>query len=338
MTSHLFDVVSSMARIAASDASVEQRAEEMLGEVHRVFPFDAAILSAVDLVDPRRNLPVLVKGYNAAFTDYLVSPEWYAECIEPFGLPGNGWPFREADLPIDPMTLRGVAEYGRPLGLYEGLLGALVTPQGRRAGFVMLSWAEDRPPSDVACAVIGYSSMALASMVDPLESASRLAASLEAGTIAVALLSDGSTIDLKGTVGDLALGEGSPLRSTAQGLLAGRRRSPTFLWPRPGAGWYSCCAYRSRDELVTLTLRPLDDIYGLTPRELEVLTRLAEGSSNGEIAAELYVTTRTVRAHVEHIFEKLGVSTRSAAVSRAFTEGLRLPQGPRRGPTRAPVA
>jgi DNA-binding CsgD family transcriptional regulator len=326
VTNQLFDAVSSMSRIAVSDASVEQRAEEMLGEVHRVFPFDAAILSAVDLADHKRNRPISVKGYDADFIDYLVSPEWYAECIEPFGLPGNGWPFREADLPIDPMTLRGVAEYGRPGGLNEGLLGALVTPRGRRAGFVMLSWANDKPPSDVACAVIGYGSMALASIIDPLESASRLAASLDLGTTLVALLPGGDTLDLKGTSADVKAEQWAPLRATAESLLDRQRRSPMFLWPRGGSSWYSCCAYRCRDDVVALSLRPLDGVYDLTLRELQVLTRLADGSSNGDIAAELFVTIRTVRAHVEHIFDKLSVATRSAAVSRALADGLILPE------------
>jgi DNA-binding CsgD family transcriptional regulator len=325
VTNQLFDAVSSMSRIAVSDASVEQRAEEMLQEVHRVFPFDAAILSAVDLADRKRNRPIVVKGYDADFIDYLVSPEWYAECIEPFGL-GNGWPFREADLPIDPMTLRGVAEYGRPGGLNEGLLGALVTSRGRRAGFVMLSWANDKPPSDVACAVIGYGSMALASIIDPLESASRLAASLDLGTTLVALLPEGHTLDLKGTSAEVKAEQWSPLRATAERLLDRHRRSPMFLWPRGDSSWYSCCAYRCGDDVVALSLRPLDGVYDLTLRELQVLTRLADGSPNGDIAAELFVTTRTVRAHVEHIFGKLGVATRSAAVSRGLAEGLILPE------------
>jgi DNA-binding CsgD family transcriptional regulator len=56
---------------------------------------------------------------------------------------------------------------------------------------------------------------------------------------------------------------------------------------------------------------------GLTTREREVLRLLAEGMSNGEIAARLFITQSTAKVHVRHIFEKLGVRTRLQAALRA---------------------
>lgn len=55
----------------------------------------------------------------------------------------------------------------------------------------------------------------------------------------------------------------------------------------------------------------------LTRREVEVLHRLAAGSSNAEIAAELFVSVNTVKTHVSRVITKLGVSSRTAAVARA---------------------
>ena len=52
----------------------------------------------------------------------------------------------------------------------------------------------------------------------------------------------------------------------------------------------------------------------LTPREREVLERLAQGLSNARIAASLGVTPKTVRNHVTHVFTKLGVTTRAEAI------------------------
>ncbi len=54
---------------------------------------------------------------------------------------------------------------------------------------------------------------------------------------------------------------------------------------------------------------------GLTQREVDVLQRVARGRTNRQIAAELYLSVRTVDRHVSRIFEKLGVSSRAAAVS-----------------------
>ena len=54
----------------------------------------------------------------------------------------------------------------------------------------------------------------------------------------------------------------------------------------------------------------------LTEREHEVLGWIARGKTNAEVAATLHVSPNTVRKHVENIFDKLGVHTRTAAVAR----------------------
>jgi predicted ATPase/DNA-binding CsgD family transcriptional regulator len=60
----------------------------------------------------------------------------------------------------------------------------------------------------------------------------------------------------------------------------------------------------------------------LSQREREVLRLLAAGRTDREIAATLFISIRTVERHVAHIFNKLGVHTRTAAVATAFTAGL----------------
>ena len=57
---------------------------------------------------------------------------------------------------------------------------------------------------------------------------------------------------------------------------------------------------------------------GLSQREAEVLRLVARGKTDAEIAEALVVSPRTVHKHLEHVYEKLGVGTRTAAVSRAF--------------------
>jgi HD-GYP domain-containing protein (c-di-GMP phosphodiesterase class II) len=61
---------------------------------------------------------------------------------------------------------------------------------------------------------------------------------------------------------------------------------------------------------------------GLTAREAEVLVRLGQGRSNPEIAADLHVSRKTVSTHLEHIYTKLGVKTRTEAALFAMRHGL----------------
>jgi HD-GYP domain-containing protein (c-di-GMP phosphodiesterase class II) len=61
---------------------------------------------------------------------------------------------------------------------------------------------------------------------------------------------------------------------------------------------------------------------GLTAREVEVLQLLARGQANKQIAARLAVTPKTVSNHVEHIYDKIGVSSRAAATLYATQHGL----------------
>ncbi len=60
----------------------------------------------------------------------------------------------------------------------------------------------------------------------------------------------------------------------------------------------------------------------LSPRELDVLRLVAAGHSNAEIAARLFISEATVKTHLVHAFEKLGVSDRTRAVTLALERGL----------------
>jgi len=95
-----------------------------------------------------------------------------------------------------------------------------------------------------------------------------------------------------------------------------------------------------QDLLVLQAHRPARDparlaSLGLTRRETEVLAWAAKGKTNGEIGDLLGASPRTVQKHLEHIFAKLGVETRTAAVVAAFPAvnpgslhpGVRIPTG-----------
>ena len=61
---------------------------------------------------------------------------------------------------------------------------------------------------------------------------------------------------------------------------------------------------------------------GLTARELEVLRHVAAGKTNRVIAADLFLSEKTVARHVSNIFTKLGVSSRAAATAYAYEHDL----------------
>jgi DNA-binding NarL/FixJ family response regulator len=60
----------------------------------------------------------------------------------------------------------------------------------------------------------------------------------------------------------------------------------------------------------------------LTSREIEVLELVARGASNADVAASLFISEATVKTHLLHIFGKLGVDDRTAAVVSALERGI----------------
>ncbi|HEV7460176.1 MAG TPA: response regulator transcription factor [Solirubrobacteraceae bacterium] len=71
-----------------------------------------------------------------------------------------------------------------------------------------------------------------------------------------------------------------------------------------------------------IRMRAEDERPALTAREREILRMTADGCSAPQIAERLYLSPTTVRTHLQHLYEKLGVSDRAAAVAEAMRQRL----------------
>ena len=81
-------------------------------------------------------------------------------------------------------------------------------------------------------------------------------------------------------------------------------------------------AGESFDKGVEDAARSAGERAGLTERETEILTALAQGLSNQAISAKLWITEQTVKFHLTNIYRKLDVANRTEAARFAFANGL----------------
>lgn len=81
-----------------------------------------------------------------------------------------------------------------------------------------------------------------------------------------------------------------------------------------------------RTHEVTLNTGALERDFGLTKREIEILLNIFNGSKNAEIAEKLFISEITVKKHLQHIFEKIGVGSRTALILKTVEYQSTKPQ------------
>ncbi len=317
-----------VARAASDPLAPAARAEQVLAELQGLVPFVCAQLTRWDPLE-RRHTTLASSGYAEPLLDHLAGAKFEDEVTQ-LGMHRTRRPMRMRDLPGDPGDLATVAEVLLPAGFREGLSMCLVTRAGAYAGLLNLSTDDRRHPDDRARDAIAALNETLANVVDATQAPRTLAALIDPGTPAIALARDGTPVELAGSERGEALAAGSPLLDVLAGQVPHDGHERRFLWPDGESGWYRVRIVPCLDEaggrsLSLVTVRRCSTVLGLTRREIEVLTLLAGGASNPAIARVLHVSPRTVATHVEHILEKLDVSTRAAAAGRAVREALVLP-------------
>ena len=151
-----------------------------------------------------------------------------------------------------------------------------------------------------------------------------------ASSLAAFVHLDGSTEELQPPGAAAVLADGPELLDYARAHAESATSRVRFFWQHPGGQWLRVHLDNAPPEhqgsAVLVTLTPAALPVGLTPRELDVLTLMACGLSNTDIAVRLYTSSRTVSTHVEHVLGKLGQASRAGAAGVAAERGyLRLP-------------
>ncbi|MFI2644860.1 response regulator [Streptomyces sp. NPDC018610] len=109
-------------------------------------------------------------------------------------------------------------------------------------------------------------------------------------------------------------------------LLKDAPRDELFTAVRAAAEGRTVLSPAVASRLVSAVRAPAPGNETLSAREREVLTLVARGTSNREIARELFISEATVKTHLTHLYAKLGVNDRAAAVAVAYDRGI-LGQG-----------
>lgn len=297
--------------------------DEALSVLGQAIPHDAATLVALDPVGGR-HVQLAGLEYTAATSETLaaefVATPWYRTVIEqplPPSISSDGGRFQRGSF---------YEQYVRPAGYRDGLTGAL-RRGGRYVGLVHLSSARagifDTDARQLLAAMLPALA-ALADLTDRVRGLGPLPAAASA-----ALIGPAGVVDLPDRERPPMLADDEFRRLLAEFADSGGD-SLMMVW-RVDREWYRVGLTRQPTtgwpggDVLLVQARPTPLPYGLSPRELDVLTRIAMGQSNQAIAHGLFVSPRTVHTHIEHILRKTGCAARAEAAALAMREHLLRP-------------
>ncbi|GAA0921049.1 hypothetical protein GCM10009558_104620 [Virgisporangium aurantiacum] len=327
------EVAVEVGEIASGRGDVRQRADAMLDSLRRLVPFQAAV---INVLDPRHrvNVPVVSRGYDDATCGFITSRANTDE-IELLALTRSRSAMRLSDLAVPREQIRGWAEYLQPAGFREGLGVGLFTSDGRHLGLLGMNTDTAAHPTEASRDLIGMLAPLIANAIDPIRSIMKVAEIVGDAEAGIMLTGGGDPQPLPGLPAHPLLDPGSDVIDVAAERVANDYAYGSFLFPytaddTPHVHVRITVLTGPHDPphppTAVVLVSPQGDLHGLTPRELEILGLLVEGWPNSRIADDIFVTRRTVNAHVEHILTKLHAATRTLAAARAIRFGLYVPR------------
>ncbi|WP_031484044.1 helix-turn-helix transcriptional regulator [Streptomyces bicolor] len=301
---------------------------EVLRELARALPLDAATLLSIDPVTGD-HVQLAGVGYTTELSQNLaaefVKTPWYQNVMRQELPPSisedaddSGTRFRHGWF---------YAERVRPAGFRDGVTGAL-RHRGRLVGLVHLSTERADAYDTDARRLLACVMPALAALADPVPYITDLENGLTHGS-AASLVTDGAVIDVPGRE-RAGIVRDEVFHELLRAFTGTGGRRLRLLWS-VGGDWRRVTLQRylpgshRLTGAVLVVETPTELPYGLSPRELEVLTRAATGQTNQAIAQALYLAPRTVHTHMEHLLRKTGAASRAEATALAVRDGLLRP-------------
>lgn len=318
-------------RVTAGTSDITRRLEELWPQLRTVVPFEAAWTGVFD--PGRQGYQTLTAvGHDAANRAYLESG-CFNDQVEAFGLFRGNRPLCLRDVPVPPAELPSWADHWWPAGYREGLGVPLVARDGRHLGLMTMYTDSSAHPSDAARDVIGMVAPMIAAAIDPMTTIAGLASLVGDARAGIVVGRGGAMHGLHGMPSHPLFTQNSCVVPTALAKLTEHRTQTAFLCPDPrGLDDYvrvtaiACPPQVPNYFAAIILISPSGDLRGLTHRELEVLGFIIDGRANQHIAHTLFITERTVAAHMEHIRAKLEAPTRTVAAVRSLHLALYIPR------------
>lgn len=280
-------------------APLAEIAGELLDLLSRLVPYQAASISVYDPMT-RSHQTVASVGYDEPALELL-------------------------DRLVSGLDASDLTEYALPLIWHDASVTLrLYSADGRYTGILHVSAARAAAygagRDAIADQLLRVRSL-IGGLIDTMRLPSQLTADMPASARGAVVLPDATVAPLPDRMPGEHLCDGGPLPKAIAAAARRNELPERFRWRDELGGWHLIQS-RLLDPGFVITEDDAELPHGLTARELDVLTLIAGGLTNPQIARRLVVSDKTVAKHVEHVLEKLGCASRAAAAALAIRIGL----------------
>jgi DNA-binding CsgD family transcriptional regulator len=303
--------------VLGSSESRRSRSAEILRQLRPVVPYSAASVAAAQ-PGTVEHVSLANDGYSPRVEQHL--NKWLVHHDPGYLMMrrSSGPPMRWRDSPGHYRDTYSVQEVFLPAGFDEGITVCMHNRRGRYTGSLHLSVDDRRHPTDEAVRFLSHLQVMLGELTD-------------LGSPPPQVVSAADKITITSTGGwhrGAACPVSDELVRQVRMLAAADTLPPWFWWQCPTGEVHLITTERIGDE-ITVGRTTTDLPYGLSVRELEVLTLLVHGHTNAQIGRRMSISPKTVAKHVEHTLAKMGAASRTEAAVRATRGSLLLLSGAR---------